>query len=721
MRRANFFGVCLSICLISGFVEVSTAQKARGPEQTQAKKAEADKAAAEKAKARALLISAEKHAQVEDYANAEKSILDAMATAPNDSEISREADSKWKEVLDNANRKTRSKQLAQLEEADNLLSEGKFDKASETVQSVRKETNDPKVIRKAQELSDKIHPYRFGLFNIAQQRLYVVGGWVIDVLLVIVFLTLGYLLLRLLTWVWALKHQNKWLILEIIDGSGRGIGERAIDSLRRLSAEKRSSVSAGLLALERPQFPTVVHLQFAQVEVDPAPALDALNLQIGTVNVGAFAKGLLVVNKWINARRSHIAGRVVTSGTQVTVNLTRRRADGKSSLVSASCDGAGGADAGLIAANAASYQMYYLIAKEQTQKDVDTAVSVAEAEVVEKMREGLEELRRYIYEQYTEGPQKAYEVFSHIRGEQPTLEIAYLYEGIALDLMERHDEAISRFDYLASLTEDDQLKAKAIYNKGISLFRKYTSPDLVHSIKVLSRLIRKERNLVADPIRALAFAAKANATAHRPIFWQEFIFGDRSRDDAVICQRKVKGRRWIEKHVNLVKEMTEKLKGVHRNSKEAEAWDDISREQLNWAVFNARGNVYLNCAINFFVPPYLDDEEEPEKHKEYLNNALHDLQQCQLILPPGVETLTNLATVLLFLSRTADARNYADAAIKLNPDYEYAYYRKAQSWDQENRPDKVVEVLKYFAKDRTPRIRRFIDLYGKYSIELART
>src|SRR5438552_15177300 len=105
LRKVNFFGVCLSVCLISGFLEVSRAQQARGREQTQAKKAEADKAAAEKtaadkaaadkAKARALLMSAEKHDQRENYSNAEKSILDAIATAPNDSEISKAADSKW--------------------------------------------------------------------------------------------------------------------------------------------------------------------------------------------------------------------------------------------------------------------------------------------------------------------------------------------------------------------------------------------------------------------------------------------------------------------------------------------------------------------------------------------------------------------------------------------------------------------------------------------------
>jgi len=78
-----------------------------------------------------------------------------------------------------------------------------------------------------------------------------------------------------------------------------------------------------------------------------------------------------------------------------------------------------------------------------------------------------------------------------------------------------------------------------------------------------------------------------------------------------------------------------------------------------------------------------------------------------------------LATVLLNLTRTGDARAYVERAIDLNPDYEYAYYRLAQCWEKEGRKEKVVEVLKSFAKVRIARIPEFQELYRTYSMELA--
>ncbi len=706
--------VYAGMSLVSAFVQAA-AKPNPTPSPGPAEKAATDKA-------NALLTNARMHAQVEDYATAEKLIREAVTTDPNNPETRKAAERDWKEIIEKvkANKetedeKTKSKQLAQLQEAERLLSEGKTDKASETVQNVLKETTDPNVIEKAKQISDKIHPYQFGLFNNALQRLYVVGGWAIDILLGILLLFLGYLLVQLLRWLWALIYRKKWLILEINDSSTRGIGELVIDSLRQLSAQGGGSVSAGLLALERPQFPSLVHLLPAQVDVDPTPAIEALNLQIGAVNIGAFAKVLVALRKWINTSRSHITGRVITSESQVTVYLTRRSASGKTNLVSATCDGAVNVNADSTVAKAASYKMYYLIAKEQTKKEI----SIAEADAAEKLSEGLEQLRRYIYDQYTEGPQKAYEIFSHIRSEQPMLRVAYLYEGIALDLMERHDEAISRFDYLAEDDSDKQLKDKALYNKGISLFRKYTPQNLGDAIRVLSYLVSQEQNLAAHPIKALAEAAKANVIAHRPIFWQSILFGDRSRDDNVTRERKELASRWIDKWVSRVEEITESLEHVYKASKESKAWDAISSEQLHWAVFNARGNIYMNCANHFFVQPHRNGQEANMRNK-YLEQAHAAFQKCLLILPAGVETLTNLSTVLLSLSRTVDARAYAEAAIKLNPNYEYAYYRKAQSWENENRTDKVVEVLRGFANIKKPNIPGFQDIYRKYAFDLAR-
>jgi tetratricopeptide (TPR) repeat protein len=85
-----------------------------------------------------------------------------------------------------------------------------------------------------------------------------------------------------------------------------------------------------------------------------------------------------------------------------------------------------------------------------------------------------------------------------------------------------------------------------------------------------------------------------------------------------------------------------------------------------------------------------------------------------------VETLTNLGTVLIDLKRYDEARDYLRRANELNPNYEYAYFRMAESWDRRGRVDEVVKVLRSFAKGRTPRISGFDNLYQKYAVELAK-
>ncbi len=91
-----------------------------------------------------------------------------------------------------------------------------------------------------------------------------------------------------------------------------------------------------------------------------------------------------------------------------------------------------------------------------------------------------------------------------------------------------------------------------------------------------------------------------------------------------------------------------------------------------------------------------------------------------MLLPPSVETLTNLETTLLFLSRLPDARRYAEEAITLNPDYEYAYYRLAESWDAENNEDMVRKtLLRFEVREKRLGIREFRKLAARHHIPLA--
>ena len=137
--------------------------------------------------------------------------------------------------------------------------------------------------------------------------------------------------------------------------------------------------------------------------------------------------------------------------------------------------------------------------------------------------------------------------------------------------------------------------------------------------------------------------------------------------------------------------MTASLENVYTNANDSEAWDPLSRRQLKWAIQNARGNAYLNCAREFCKPLETESKEEAEFRGDLLRKALSCFQECEVLLPAGVETLTNLATTLLTVSKREEARSYCERAITLNPNYEYAYYRLAQSWNDDNRKDETIK------------------------------
>lgn len=669
-------------------------------------------------KVSALLSTGKVYFDAGDYKTAEKQILDALAIAPPGSQIRKDAETFLRDILTKATEekqaaieRTRQRQSALLREAQHLLSEGKLEQASALMQKVLNETDDPQLIKEAQNSLAKAHPSRFeGIY----QR-YVGRVWVLDLILGILLVIALCFVLRFVRWVRDLLQGDKWAVIGINDSTSLGVGELVITSLQNWSKlMKRSPVSGGLLKIEMPQVPSVPELDVSQLEVNLAPALESLHLQIGSVDIGAIAKAMIAIRRWMNAKRPWIQGSVVISDKQVAVHLTRRSANGKIDMLTASCEIGGSISAASIAAEKVSFKMYYLIAKEST---------LSETEAAEKLRQGLGQLKEYISGKDRKGLQEAYETFLSVRNESPAFDEAYLYEGIALDLMERHDEAINLFHYLVQNASNEKLREKAVYNEAISRFRKYKPDELETAIRKLTDLVGDDPNpneLAKSPIKALAWAAKANAVAHRPIFWQRLLFeGTKSLVEPEIRQRKEKAKEKVYEWVIEVEKITEALEKVYKRVVgDDKVWDDMAKRQLQWAIQNARGNVFMNYAMNFLAPPHLGRSQEPEEQKEYLEKAYSAFQQCEVFLPPGVETLTNLATALFFLSRTTDARRYAQRAIDLNPDYEYAYYRCAQSWEKEGRKDKVVEVLKSFAKIKTPRIPEFVELYRNYAIDL---
>jgi len=64
------------------------------------------------------------------------------------------------------------------------------------------------------------------------------------------------------------------------------------------------------------------------------------------------------------------------------------------------------------------------------------------------LREGLNQLWQHVTIKIRTNLKKAYDRIPSRPNERVDFYEAYLYEGIALDLLSQHDEAIKRFEYL---------------------------------------------------------------------------------------------------------------------------------------------------------------------------------------------------------------------------------------------------------------------------------
>jgi hypothetical protein len=723
------------------------------------------------AKATALLEEAQWHLDAEDYNTAHRLILEALGTSPGDQQIKDRAKSLWaslqvkiqekekadqvaKKTTDEKNlEKTKNKLTAQLAEARRLADHGKNDKASEAALSVLKETDDPKLIAEANDLLAHNRPSIIGLFRALPERLFTLGGWALDILLAILLVFLPLLLFRraralykryswaeayrdwkktkmnnsFITYVRANRKKYRWWAFQgVEDATKTGVAEAVIDSIKRIH-EAVPVGYADLLHMERMKFQPVL-FGFADVHVDPLPALESLNVQIGAVSLGGIAKAMTGLRSWLDAKLTWIKGTVTATDESITLRLTRRNANGTSVTVTAVADKKGIEEL----AEAATYMMYYSLAKES---------SLSEAEAANKLREGRKLLDRYVSEQDPKQLDAAFNVFRTVRIEKPDFNEVYLYEGIALDLLEQHDEALKRFHYLTVTLKDTASKdliEKATYNQAVSLFRTYDPIKLNSAIEILdglmglpatgdlgSNLTASKENFTSSPLKTLALATKANVIAHKPIFWTHYCNAPRDRTDVMFLTKKNEAGETIKGWVGEVETIATFLSGILAGPK-GDAWDDATKQEVRWAIQNAYGNVYLNSASSYFLPPHVDGANEPTTRLDYLKKAYKYFQECEMLLPPGVETLTNLATVLLELSREDksykydEVRAYLTRAKAANPHYEYADYRLAESWEQEGRIDEVVNVLRDFAKDRTPTISSFKKLYSKYSLQLAK-
>jgi tetratricopeptide (TPR) repeat protein len=665
-----------------------------------------------------LLSKAKEDIQNNDYVKAKERAETALQIAPTGSQASTAADSLLQKVGSVA------KHRALLAESQKLIDDYKFEDASKLIQQVLNESKDLGINTNAQNLLNQTHPTVLSRLIWGIQTHYASLKWaIVDIVLVGLLLLIIYLLVKRRRDNWTRKNCCRWMLLAIDDRSSMGVAEMIVDCLGRLG-EGRPSASVGLLRPETLQLPTIPELDIPTLDIDFSPVLEALPLEFHGISLATVAKAKTPFRNWFNSKRPWIKGMAFTVDSQVVVRLTARNRDGRTNTVTAIADKGSASTA----AESAAFKMYYLIAANK--------LSAQDAEGAEHLRTALNLLGQYVSGRNPENLQKAYEAFRDARIQNPELEEALLYEGIALDLLEKHDEAIILFDHLLESTSNTTLKDKAIYNRAVSLFRKYEASCLDDVIKDFQKLSGSDGvytgktepqkkafvdKLVEAPIKALALAAEANAISVKPIFWKTYANVSKNADDLTIkrAREDTTFKKTVENWVEDVKAIADLLQEVLIRSKEKpEAWDARTVRQLQWARQNAIGNIYLDVA-KYFITESAQSGDDKKLRADYLKLALEAYQECELLLPPGVETLTNMGTLLSELGKEEKARVYLDQAISLNRDYEYAYYRKAESWSHEHQTDKVLETLRSFRKVKKPKIREFIKIYQEYATDLA--
>ncbi len=669
--------------------------------------------------------------------DAKTKVTEILKTDPGDFS----AQVELREVLDELNRLARRREQMQLDVAEGKLKAGERAEAITLSQKVLDATRDPGVTERAHQIQQRARSTKGWQFREA-----LLPNWWLTVLggILLVLLVSGALLLaRSFYTAWMNRTPppapapaqvgdapRTWRFGHITDSTNQDTETLVLSALGKLrSAPLAPPVSAGLLSLGAlpprqvaslwlPELP--LQLPAAPPTMDLLGAVEKLQLKVAGIEISALARFLAELKKWFNAKRPGISGVAYASASGgVTVRLTCYDGKGNIAVVSAASVAGDGTEAARDAAEKVAYKMYYLLATpDATEKEAEAAAT---------MSEGLKLLNRYLTGD-KDSLQRALEQFTAFRNARPDLLEAFLYEGIALDLLERHEEALARFTYVSENPEaNDALREKARYNSAVAHMRKYRPADLQQAAAVFAQVATPNPDILGQPIKAMAKAGEANAVAHYPIFWQRLLFERSAQDDAERTEwkrqecRRANGSRveaWVQQVEAIAKELRNFLPQIAPG--ENSPWHPAAKRQLEWAIDNAVGNVCLNVATGFLQPPWPADCADPRpRRNELLEKAHAEFQRCELLLPPGVETLTNNATALLFLEKYADARDYAFRAIELNPNYEYAYFRLAHSWDRENRPDQAKKVLEDYGRadgKRTVRIPEFKELFLKYNI-----
>ena len=592
-------------------------------------------------------------------------------------------------------------QMSQLTEIERMISDDELEAASQRVLVLSKDAENGLILRRIGEARARIGPtwktQVSAWIRTLGHRLILVAGWATLAGILI-------LLIAMLRRAHAFWRQNSlsgdhWRLGEMVDSTDLGIGNMVGYHFAASRGSKEpTSFTAGLMNLAALMIPTSPGFALSEVQEGLLQQLQDSSLTLSGVNVGAAAGVLRSLGNWWKASDNVISGEAfIGSNKQLTVRLTARRTTGKPITVEAfaSCDESGAAR---LVVEGATFRMLYAI-----EHDGD----VEGAEGADQLREGLVKLRTYVnggdsaHDPF-EGLRASVEAFAGVRAMWPGLLEAHLYEGIALDLLELHTEAIEHFKYVQENSDDPKLKQKALYSEAVAHLRSlYRPKGISRCIELVDKLVGPggpdtlKMALLSDPIKGLALGLKADAIAHRPIHWKEL--------GCPLEELIKQSFREVTQITDLLDEISKTIRG-----NTATIWDRQTFRQLDWSVQNALGDLNLNCAAS------LHFSDSAKDSSQYIPDALKALNRCAVLLPPGVETLSNLGTAYLVSEDTQEARRYLNKVIQLNRYYEYAYYRLAQTWEHDKRPEKVAAVLNKFPGP--PQIPEFIEFFGKYNV-----
>ncbi|MEI9925416.1 MAG: tetratricopeptide repeat protein [Bradyrhizobium sp.] len=666
-------------------------------------------------------------------------------------------------------------------QAGTLIEERKIDQAAPILASILKEASDPRSIALYKQLD--------GQARDAEQAGVVDWLWheirkiTTPAVPAVVLLLLLFLVRSAHGWM-RKNWGTQFKIEDVSDESKLGVSDLIMSELLSLKKETRAS-TAGLLLLKATVIPKYPGFTSSQQQDSLVAGLEGSDLTIGTVNVGSTAKVAVGLWRWCFSDSRQIICKVVVHQEHLRVQLTARYPD-LSVLREKSClswlwaswclpqiqftasamaplDGEG--DVPRQIAEEVVVKMLYALSKD----------NVADGESADDIRIGLKQLRSYVSSEAqdavsgevkelpTEHLKRAVARFKSARRSDPRYVDAYVYEGVALDLLEDHENAIERFQYARKLLEEQsgriaqgkrgskedrielERRLKIVqYNEAVAHLRSLYSKDGIDKcVEVLKGLLESDPDPKSDPIIALAYATKADAiacwTLHPVEFFKsevvpilldngashdfdegfEFL-PDGEKDNIA---RAIEYKLVVEESVRLVTRITEKL-SVALNELKAKPlpknWDEHAVLQLEWGIANALGDLYLYAYEAWVQRGRLPKTPFIEK---FLDIALDHLKKCEFLFPPGVEILSNLGTLYILRGQDGDldeARAVLTKVTKLNPNYEYAYFRIAQAYVDEKRFEEAsATVQQYRSTGRAVNIRSFGDLVGRINRELA--